>query len=521
MLNKLAKRMLNVVALGLLLVPTTSQAQDIPRLKEVQKSSILFDVRVSTAIEEAMQLGMTQEQIDSIPMDGPFEGIRLTEIKRIFGSMSLPESLDEVNRMMMGPRAKSPVDFFVRVEFADADVLDKMEAFTKKEFETVKLNGIEYYSAPGELLFAQRVGETTFEFATKDYILQKKRNFFTDRLKIAYKSAPDDPLRVVIDLESRGDLVKEVIEFGKSQIENPIGQAYLDLIGNAKSIVFTQGLGTDTLATLLVDGVDESKAEELKEGLASAFGTLSLVSRPMIMQMTQGMDLKEETGKTMSAMLTDLSAEREGTRVSVMVKKPKGFEAAMADFQVAATKMAKFTERMNGFRQLGLAAHNYEAVHMKFPFLVANGHNENISWRVKVLPYVDQGDIYDQCDLSKGPKEEPNSAFADKMPRLFGSDGKTTHVSWVQSKVLTFGSITDGSSNTIMLIENHNAGPWMENNPISLDDAMNLVANLEEGKDLIAVMYDGSCLVLDKDMDKENLRNMLDPRDGKRVNWLP
>ena len=106
-----------------------------------------------------------------------------------------------------------------------------------------------------------------------------------------------------------------------------------------------------------------------------------------------------------------------------------------------------------------------------------------------MLPFLEQNNLADQIDKEKGPEDKANSEFVDKMPKMFGADGKNSGVSWVQSEVKGFADITDGSSNTIMLIENPNAGPWMKNAPITADDAMKLVTNLKDGEDLIVVLY--------------------------------
>ena len=182
--------------------------------------------------------------------------------------------------------------------------------------------------------------------------------------------------------------------------------------------------------------------------------------------------------------------------------------------KVPATEANK-AQRMNNFRQLALGALNYEEVYKKFPFLNKQNMNEDISWRIKILPYIEQNEMYGKMDLRKGPTEEPNSTFAESMPAIFGQGGKLSNVSWIKTKVDKVSAIMDGTSNTIMLLENPKGRPWLEDNPLTVDEAIELVSELEDGTDLVAVRYDGSTFLVTNQIAKEKLRSLLEPNDGK------
>ena len=494
-----------------------SQAQEIPKLEEHQKSVALFDFRVNKLLEQSKEYGGA-EALSSIPMEGVFSDIKLTDVKRLFGAASLPKDMSGFMVFMGPPPEEFPLEFFLRVEFNNADALEKLEAEMAKMGGKTTINGQEYLTAPqGPMILAHRIGETTFEIGTKAYCLQAKRDFFTDRLKAAFKSVPNDPARIVIDLESRAALIAEVVALGKQQMADPVGAAYLDLIDNAKSVVLTQGMG-EKMVTLLIEGVDENNATELKAGLDSALGTLKIAGGPMLGMISEQMGLSDETSSVAKTLLEQLAAKQDGTTVSVVVEKPKGFKEAMIEFQTIARAQAKKAQRQNNFRQAALGALNFESAHREFPFRNIDGFHDDLSWRVKLLPFIEQGEMLDQIDKTKGPTEKPNTDFVDKMPKLFGTDGKNANISWIQSTVTGFGNITDGSSNTIMLIENPNAGPWLKNDPISVEGAMKLVADLKDGEELVIVMYDGSSRMISNKIDQENLKNLLQPADGNIVN---
>lgn len=495
-------------------------AQDFPVLKEKQKSVILFDVRVDRMIEDAKKYDGSRS-LENLPMAGFFRGFKFTDLKRVFGSVGFPEDLETVMAMIGGPPKKLPLDFFVRIQFDDAYHVEKFEANIASESKQIEVGGKDFYVPRyGPVLaMAHRIDETTFEFGTSDYCLQAKRNFFTDQLKAAYRTAPDEPLRIVIDLKTRAGLIKDAVDFGKQQVDNPVVGAYLDLTNNAKSLVLTQSMSSENLATLIVEGVNEADAEELRGGLESLLGIAKLGAPTGLAQMKREFKVSDKSIEVAKTMVDDLEATIQGPVVSMFLKKPEGFEEAVSEIQMAIRSKAESVQRQNDFRQMGLSALNYESVHGEFPYNVGDELHEEFSWRVRLLPFLEQSNVYDQLDVSKGPEDKANSDLLDKMPKVFGADGKDAGVSWVQSEVKRFADITDGSPNTIMLIENPNAGPWLKNTTFTADEAMKLVSNLKDGEKLIVVFYDCSTHTIDNTIDKETLKNLLDPSDGNVVKF--
>jgi len=468
----------------------SSVAQDIPALKENQSSVILFDLRIDKFAEDAKKYNGS-EALAGLPI-GAFKDIKLTDLKRVFGSASLPENLESAMKNMMGP--------------------PKDQKIGGKEFFVPKFGA--------KFALGHRVDQNTFEIGTQAYCLQEKRDFYTDQLKTALNTAPDDPIRVVIDLETRADFIKEAIDLGKQQLDNPVTEAYLDLVDNAKSLVFTQSLASNNLATLMIEGVNETDAKDLRDGLESLLGSAKLGAPTLIGQLKNQMKISDKSGAALKTMVDDLEATIEGTSISVILKKPEGLEEAVGEIQTAIQVQAKAVSKRNFFRQVGLSALNYESANREFPYGEVKGYHNDLSWRVKVLPYLEQNQIFDQLKTDKGPEDEANAKFVSEMPECFGPDGKNAGVSWIQSGVKGFADITDGSSNTIMLIENPNAGPWLKNTPFTAEEAIQLVSNLKDGQELVVVLYDCSTHTIDNSIDKETLKNLLDPADGNVVqNW--
>ena len=135
---------------------------------------------------------------------------------------------------------------------------------------------------------------------------------------------------------------------------------------------------------------------------------------------------------------------------------------------------------MNNLRQLELAILNYESVRHQLPApaLATKGGPPGLSWRVAVLPYLGETKLYDQFHLDEPWDSPHNKTLLDKMPAVYRSrissldGGMTTYLAVVGNDAALgdpagtqstrLRDITDGTSNTVMLVEvnDDRAVPW-------------------------------------------------------------
>ena len=138
----------------------------------------------------------------------------------------------------------------------------------------------------------------------------------------------------------------------------------------------------------------------------------------------------------------------------------------------------------NYLKQIGLALHNYHSHYGCFPpaYIADEKGRPMHSWRVLILPYLEQKPLYDQYDFSE-PWDGPNNGkLADIPLAAFNCPGDgegpsttTSYVAvvgpntaWPGSESITFADFSDGMSITILVVEVHNSGVhWME--PKDLD----------------------------------------------------
>jgi hypothetical protein len=131
------------------------------------------------------------------------------------------------------------------------------------------------------------------------------------------------------------------------------------------------------------------------------------------------------------------------------------------------------TQSTNNMRQIGLAILNYESAMGRFPasYTADEQGKPLFSWRVRILPYIEEQNLYDQFRFDEPWDSPHNLEVAQTMPAVFRSPqskappGMTTYLGIGGAKGalmkpadraqsgLRIAAIVDGMSNTIMCVE--------------------------------------------------------------------
>ena len=165
----------------------------------------------------------------------------------------------------------------------------------------------------------------------------------------------------------------------------------------------------------------------------------------------------------------------------------KELEPAAKEVTLANNNLAHGTT-INNLRQLGLAMHNYLATFNHFPAsaIYDDKGKPLLSWRVMLLPYLDQAPLYNEFHLNEAWDSEHNKKLISRIPQVYRSlgvkankAGQTTYLAPVGKNMIftgdkqemNFASIPDGLVNTILLVqadEDH-AVPWTSPQDLTID----------------------------------------------------
>jgi hypothetical protein len=196
---------------------------------------------------------------------------------------------------------------------------------------------------------------------------------------------------------------------------------------------------------------------------------------------------------------------------------------------------------LNNVKQIALAMWNYEDKFGTFPpqAILDKQGKPLLSWRVRVLPYVDEEPLFKQFHLDEPWDSEHNKKLIADMPRTYRNPsskappGTTTYLA-VCGKGLMFdgtdgrkiSDIRDGLSRTIMLVEanDERAVPWTkpEDWEYDPDDPLAGLGNAHPGHfwdpgGFNAAFADASVGFFSKTIDPQTFHAMLTVAGGEAV----
>lgn len=206
----------------------------------------------------------------------------------------------------------------------------------------------------------------------------------------------------------------------------------------------------------------------------------------------------------------------------------------------AARDAARRAACTNNMKQLGLAMHIFHDTNKHFPGYEHPEHPElqPCSWRVQMLPYLEQDHVYRQYDRTK-PWDSPANIILEAMignsykcPSNPAQDTDSDYLTLVgpncvfQEKGHTsIQDITDGTSNTMMIVESVNSGiHWMEPRDLAAQHAQVVsVDSMGHGlrshhRGVVNVTFcDGSVRSISADIDPVVLQNLSTHNGGEDV----
>ena len=201
----------------------------------------------------------------------------------------------------------------------------------------------------------------------------------------------------------------------------------------------------------------------------------------------------------------------------------------------AAVRMQHF----NYLKQIGIAVFSFHEIHEQFPLgdkgmtKYQNGE-PLLSWRVHLLPYLDQNPLYEKFKLDEPWDSPHNIQLLDEIPDVYksldyqGLGNKTNVVGlsgagavFNPDRALGIRHITDGTTQTVLVIMAgpDKAVPWTQ--PIDLHyDMANVSQSLGDvGDSFLALFCDGSVQRIRSMIDPKTLIRLFQYDDGETIDF--
>jgi RNA polymerase sigma factor (sigma-70 family) len=153
-----------------------------------------------------------------------------------------------------------------------------------------------------------------------------------------------------------------------------------------------------------------------------------------------------------------------------------------------------------------------------------------LSWRVAVLPFLGEDELYRQFKLDEAWDGPHNSNLLKRMPKVYAPPGLATavpgttfyqvfvgeHAGFEKHQALSVAHFLDGTSNTLLIVEGGSAVPWTKPEDLhyAADEPLPQLGGLFPGI-FNAAFADGSVSALWKKGDPDMLRKAITRDDGE------
>jgi prepilin-type processing-associated H-X9-DG protein len=248
----------------------------------------------------------------------------------------------------------------------------------------------------------------------------------------------------------------------------------------ARAATLTFDLGDKVRADLRVAFGSEADAKAGEKALQVALKMGQGILGQGIKELTEQKAPAEVVGllRKVDAALKGSPLKRSGTAVvgaaEVRIDPATLGAVAVQGVQQARAAAAR-AQAQNNLKQIGVAMHNYHDTFGAFP--PAAIYNKDgkalLSWRVLILPFVEQDALYKEFRLNEAWDSPHNKKLLAKMPKLYEMPAQKAppHSTYYQvfagpgsvfegKRGIRLTDITDGTSNTIMVVEAGKAVPW-------------------------------------------------------------
>jgi hypothetical protein len=271
---------------------------------------------------------------------------------------------------------------------------------------------------------------------------------------------------------------------------------------------------------------------------------LELLKALCIVEAASGPPAHKARAAALLPIVPHLKPLVEGSRLTLTIGDDQAEVGAVHSLLVPALastrEAASRQQRMNNFKQIAVGMHMYEDRHKSLPAAASYDANGKplLSWRVHLLPYLEQQALYDEFHLDEPWNSEHNAKLIPRMPAIYAdpglsqlaAEGRTTYCVPTGPGTIfegregsRFKDVIDGLSNTVLVVEvtPANAVVWTKPDDweVAPDDPLRGVkreAGDVRGDAFAVALSDGSCRMISSNIDPKLFAAVL-TRAGREV----
>ncbi|MDB4778179.1 hypothetical protein OAG68_01855 [bacterium] len=485
-------------------------AQEIP---EGKRATLVFDLNVERMLQNEFIQALGSETIEFISnIDSTLPpGCDLNDLTRFCGAFQLSGEFEELESF----------NFHFQLHFTSAETVQEIKKqlpnFADNTFEN---NGKTFYS-PEPNIYALFEGKM-LEIGSKQYMLHPNRNLMVESLVQPWQALPPEAaVKVVFDMKASQKIIKGARNSLANEISfNPtvrsIVSTTLEVIEDIDMLVAYADLDMPELLSLRF--TPKKGSSEKVKGVVDGALFLTAISLKNLINAIP--DQSERGSKMLLAMTDQLSAKEIQGQIEVKVVKPDSLSSVIRDDYLPGLMMQVQDQQIRqNLIALSRGIFTFKN-NDQLPFLKTDEDdwNDNLSWRVRILPRLYQhraNTLARISDTAQNWKHESNQKLIDRMPRQFGDNRHNSNIVWVKSKAKNLTDITDGYQDTISLIRLSAPSEysWIqpEGDNISILSAIKMISELPDGEELYAVTYGSSIIKLNNTLTHQQLKAYFTP----------
>ena len=199
---------------------------------------------------------------------------------------------------------------------------------------------------------------------------------------------------------------------------------------------------------------------------------------------------------------------------------------------MATRKAADRSQNANNLKQIALAFHQFESANKKFPHSTKSpdpSHMHPVSWRVMILPFMEQKALYNLYRFDEPWDGPNNSKLLSMVPvpyRHPGAPAGSTNTPYLaitgeeamfqQSKDTPLSDVRDGLARTLMVVESKSTIPWTKPEDLAYasDKPLPAIGGFSD-EGFHAAFGDGSVRFISKTIAESVLRALMTARGGE------